>query len=155
MAASVEGGGGDVLRSERIAGGILPKVLNSFDMVVIFVAIVLFITNSAVATSINGAPTSGAAYIYWILGFITFLIPGAIVTGQLGLMFPGEGSIYVWTNKAFGPFMGFFAGFCAWWPGVLVMIATGDAVVSLIQELNANFLTEAWQQGLMIIAVIA
>ncbi len=159
MATSVEGGGGDVLRSERIAGGILPKVLNSFDMVVIFVAIVLFITNSAVATSINGAPTSGAAYIYWILGFITFLIPGAIVTGQLGLMFPGEGSIYVWTNKAFGPFLGFFAGFCAWWPGVLVMIATGDVVVSFIQQLggqfNANFLSEPWQQGAVIIGVIA
>ena len=143
-------GGNGVLRSERIAGGILPKVLNSFDMVAIFVAIVLFISNSAV---IPGA--GAAAYIYWGLGFLTFLIPGAIVTGQLGLMFPGEGSIYVWTNKAFGPFLGFFAGFCAWWPGVLVMIATGDAVVSLIQQLNANFLTEAWQQGIVIIAVIA
>src|SRR5579863_6781866 len=154
MATVAEGGGG-VLRSERIAGGILPKVLNSFDMVAIFVAIVLFITNSAVATSINGASTNGSAYIYWILGFITFLIPGAIVTGQLGLMFPGEGSIYVWTNKAFGAFMGFFAGFCAWWPGVLVMIATGDAVVSLIQQLNANLLGPAWQQGVVIILVIA
>src|SRR5690242_15189548 len=141
----------DVLRSERIAGGILPKVLNSFDMVAIFVAIVLFISNS-------GALAAGAgpsAYAYWVLGFITFLIPCAIVTGQLGLMFPGEGSIYVWTNKAFGPFMGFFAGFCAWWPGVLVMIATGDTVVSLIQQLNSNFLSEPWQQGLVIIAVIA
>ncbi|HEY6541754.1 MAG TPA: amino acid permease, partial [Ktedonobacteraceae bacterium] len=159
MATSIEGGNENVLRSERIAGGILPRVLNSFDMVVIFVAIVLFITNSAVATSINGASTSGAAYIYWLLGFITFLIPGAIVTGQLGLMFPGEGSIYVWTNKAFGAFLGFFAGFCAWWPGVLVMIATGDVVVSFIQQLggqfNANFLSEPWQQGAVIIAVIA
>src|SRR5579863_1941524 len=159
MAASVEGGEGNVLRSERIAGGILPKVLNSFDMVAIFVAIVLFITNSAVATSINGASTNGSAYIYWILGFITFLIPGAIVTGQLGLMFPGEGSIYVWTNKAFGAFLGFFAGFCAWWPGVLVMIATGDVVVSFIQQLggqfNANFLVEPWEQGAVIVAVIA
>src|SRR5260370_4924860 len=91
-----------------------------------------------------------AAFIYWGLGFITFLIPGAIVTGQLGLMFPGEGSIYVWTSKAFGAFMGFFGGFCAWWPGILVMIATGDAVVSLIQQLNSNFLTQAWQQGLLI-----
>src|SRR5690348_4848886 len=140
----------DVLRSERIAGGILPKVLNSFDMVAIFVAIVLFISNAGV---IPGA--GAAAYIYWILGFITFLVPGAIVTGQLGLMFPGEGSIYVWTHKAFGPFMGFFAGFCAWWPGVLVMIATGDTVVALIQQLNANFLTEPWQQGLVIILAIA
>src|SRR5436305_10101712 len=157
MATTTESGSGsgEVLRSERIAAGILPKVLNSFDMVAIFVAIVLFISNSAVATAINGTPTGGAAYVFWILGFITFLIPGAIVTGQLGLMFPGEGSIYVWTNKAFGAFMGFFAGFCAWWPGVLVMIATGDAVVSLIQQLNSNFLTEPWQQGVLIIAVIA
>jgi glutamate:GABA antiporter len=151
MATSVEGGGGDVLRSERIAGGILPKVLNSFDMVAIFVAIVLFISNSAILA--GGAGPS--AYVYWILGFITFLIPGAIVTGQLGRMFPGEGSIYVWTNKAFGPFLGFFAGFCAWWPGVLVMIATGDAVVSLLQQLNSNLLTQPWQQGVVIIAVIA
>ncbi len=141
----------DVLRSERIAGGILPKVLNSFDMVAIFVAIVLFVSNSA-GVAAGAGP---AAYSYWILGFITFLIPGAIVTGQLGLMFPGEGSIYVWTSKAFGPFMGFFAGFCAWWPGVLVMIATGDAVVTLIQQFNSSFLGEPWQQGLVIILVVA
>src|SRR5579875_2290268 len=139
-----------VLRSERIAGGILPKVLNSFDMVAIFVAIVLFISNAGV---IPGA--GAAAYIYWGLGFLTFLIPGAIVTGQLGLMFPGEGSIYVWTTKAFGAFLGFFAGFCAWWPGILVMIATGDAVVSLLQQLNANFLQAPWQQGLVIVLVVA
>jgi amino acid transporter len=151
MATIADSDSSNVLRSERIAGGILPKVLNSFDMVAIFVAIVLFISNSAVLAA--GAGPS--AYAYWGIGFITFLIPGAIVTGQLGLMFPGEGSIYVWTTKAFGAFMGFFAGFCAWWPGVLVMIATGDAVVSLIQQLNSNFLTAPWQQGLMIVAVIA
>src|SRR2546430_1219197 len=150
MATTAQSGGGEVLRSERIAGGILPKVLNTFDMIAIFVAIVLFISNAGV---IPGA--GAAAFIYWILGFLTFLIPGAIVTGQLGLMFPGEGSIYVWTHKAFGPFMGFFAGFCAWWPGILVMIATGDAVVSLIQQINGSLLTEAWQQGTIISLVIA
>src|SRR2546421_10780144 len=142
------------LLSERIAPGILPKVLGPFDMVAIFVAIVLFAVQGSVVQ-----PAGASAFVYWILGFLTFLIPGAIVTGQLGLMFPGEGSIYVWTNKAFGAFLGFFAGFCAWWPGVLVMIATGDAVVSLIQllgsQFNANLLSEAWQQGVVIIAVIA
>src|SRR6266487_6529185 len=142
------------LLSERIAPGILPKVLGRFDMIAIFVAIVLFAVQGSVVQQ-----AGASAFIYWILGFLTFLIPGAIVTGQLGLMFPGEGSIYVWTNKAFGAFLGFFAGFCAWWPGVLVMIATGDAVVSLIQQLggqfNLNLLTEAWQQGLVIILVVA
>src|SRR5258707_12289182 len=131
----------DLLRSERIAGGILPKVLNSFDMVVIVVAIILWIPNSAVV-----ARAGAAAFIYWGLGFITFLIPGAIVTGQLGLMFPGEGSIYVWTTKAFGRFTGFIAGFCAWWPSILVMIAAGDVIVSLIQHLGTLLQTPLLQE---------
>ncbi len=117
----------DQLISERVAGGILPKVLTTFDMVAIFVAIVLFITNAAVIQS-----AGPAAFGWWILGFLVFLIPGAIVTGQLGRMFPGEGSIYLWTNKAFGSFWGFFAGFCAWWPGVLVMVATGTVVFAFL-----------------------
>src|SRR6266545_2463960 len=72
------------------------------------------------------------AFGWWILGFLAFLIPGAIVTGQLGLIFPGEGSIYLWTHKAFGAFWGFFAGFCAWWPGVLVMVATGTITLAFL-----------------------
>jgi amino acid transporter len=115
------------LISERVAGGILPKVLTTFDMVAIFVAIVLFITNAAVVQS-----AGPAAFGWWLIGFVVFLIPCAIATGQLGAMFPGEGSIYLWTHKAFGPFWGFFAGFCAWWPGVLVMVATGTAFISFL-----------------------
>jgi len=141
------------LLSERIAGGILPKVLGPFDMVAIFVAIVLFANQGSVVQQ-----AGASAFVYWILGFITFLIPGAIVTGQLGLMFPGEGSIYVWTNKALGSFAGFFAGFCAWWPGVLVMVATGDLVMTMLQFLgttqNQSWLSQPWQQGLVILAVI-
>ncbi len=115
------------LISERVAGGILPKVLTTFDMVAIFVAIVLFITNSAVIQS-----AGPASFGWWIIGCVVFFLPCAIVTGQLGVMFPGEGSIYLWTHKAFGPFWGFFAGFCAWWPGVLVLVATGTIVESFI-----------------------
>src|ERR687885_2678317 len=135
--------------SERIAPGMLPRVLNSMDMTIIFVAIVLFIVN---ASAIQRA--GPAAYTYWILGFLAFLIPGALVTAQLGLMFPQEGSLYVWTQKALGPFWGFFAGFCAWWPGVLVMVATGDAVVTLWQFVDAGSLPKAWEQGLVILAVL-
>src|SRR5438270_1476798 len=144
------------LLSERIAPGMLPKVLGTFDMVAIFVAIVLFAVQGSVVQQ-----AGASAFVYWILGFLTFLIPGAIVTGQLGLMFPGEGSIYVWTNKALGSFWGFFAGFCAWWPGALVMVATADLVVTLLQFLLtlppfnlANPLADLWQQGVIILAVI-
>jgi glutamate:GABA antiporter len=144
----------EVLRSERIAGGILYKTLNTFDMVAIFIAIVLFITNSP------GIASAGpVAYIYLVAGFLTFLIPGAIVTGQLGRMFPQEGSIYIWTNKAFGPFWGFFAGFCAWWPGIFVIMVCGSLVSTFITDLFARFglsvLTEPWQLGLVILVVTA
>src|SRR5213593_3423920 len=135
-----------VMVSERIAPGMLPRVLNSFDMTIIFVAIVLFIVN---ASAIQQAHQ--AAYTY---GFLAFLIPGALVTAQLGQMFPQEGSLYVWTQKAFGPFWGFFAGFCAWWPGILVMVATGDAVVTIWQFVDNGGLSKAWQQGLVILAVL-
>src|SRR5437773_5008177 len=144
------------LLSERIAPGILPKALGPFDVVTIFVAIVLFAVQGSVVQQ-----AGASAFVYWILGLLTFLIPGAIVTGQLGLMFPGEGSIYVWTNKALGAFWGFFAGFCAWWPGALVMVATADLVVTLLQFLLTlppfnveNPLGAIWQQGVIILAVI-
>jgi len=154
MATTAAESGGEVLRSERIAGGILYKVLNTFDLVAIFIAIVLFITNSP------GIAAAGpVAYIYLVVGFLTFLIPGAIVVGQLGRMFPNEGSIYVWTNKAFGPFWGFFAGFCAWWPGIFVLVVCGSLVSTFITDLFSRFgvsvLTEPWQLGLVILAVTA
>jgi amino acid transporter len=119
--------------------------------VAIFVAIVLFITNAAV---IQGA--GPAAFGWWIIGFLVFLIPGAIVTGQLGRMFPGEGGIYLWTNKAFGPFWGFFAGFCAWWPGVLVMVATGTITITFLGYVfpDAIGALDIRVQGIAIIAFI-
>src|SRR5712692_6127495 len=138
-----------VMISERIAPGALPRVLDSLDMSIIFLAIVLFIVQASVIQ-----PAGPAAYTYWILGFLLFLIPGALVTAQLGQMFPQEGSLYVWTQKALGPFWGFFAGFCAWWPGILVMVATGDAVVTLWQFVDHGGLPKAWQQGLVILAVL-
>ena len=138
-----------VMISERIAPGMLPRVLNSMDMTIIFVAIVLFIVN---ASAIQRA--GPAAFTYWILGFLAFLIPGALVTAQLGLMFPQEGSLYVWTQKALGPFWGFFAVFCAWWPGILVMAATGDAVVTIWQFIDTGGLPKNWEQGLVILAVL-
>src|SRR2546430_3058195 len=144
------------LLSERIAPGILPKVLGPFDMVAIFVAIVLFAVQGSVVQQ-----AGASAFFYWILGFLTFLVPAATVTGQLGLMCPGEGSIYVWTNKALGSFWGFCAGFGAWWPGALVMVATADLVVTLLQFLLTlppfnvvNPLADLWQQGVIILAVI-
>jgi len=54
------------------------------------------------------------------------------VTGQLNRFMPADGSIYVWSHRALGSLWGFFAGFCAWFPGVLVLLTAGTAVVVII-----------------------
>src|SRR5262245_15802345 len=133
--------------SEKVAPTLVGRVLTSFDLVVIFVALVLFIPN---ASTVQFA--GPATFVFWILGFLTFLIPGAFVTAQLGRMFPEEGSLYVWTHKALGSFWGFFAGFAAWWPGVLVMILSGSLVVSLSQAINPDLFGKPWQQGVIVLA---
>jgi glutamate:GABA antiporter len=135
--------------SEQVAPTLVSRVLNSFDLVVIFVALVLFVSN---ASTVQFA--GSATYVFWGLGFLTFLIPGAFVTAQLGRMFPHEGSLYVWTTKALGSFWGFFAGFVAWWPGVLVMILSGSLVVSLAQSVNSSLFQRPWQQGLIVLGVL-
>lgn len=150
---------GDPLRSEQRTGEILPRILSRVDMLVIFIAIVIFIPNASLVQATQGA--GSITYLYWIIGVITFLIPGAVVTGQLNRFMPVDGSIYVWTHRALGPLWGFFAGFCAWFPGILVLLACADAVISLIQGVgvqlygaNTHWLAEAWQQGLLVVAIL-
>src|SRR5690349_21358596 len=92
---------GAPLRSEQRTGELLPRVLSRIDLLAIFIAIVLFIPNSSLVQATQGA--GAAMYVYWVIGAVTFLLPGAIVTGQLNRFMPVDGSIYVWTHRALGP----------------------------------------------------
>ena len=143
----------DRMISEKIAPVLVARTLGPFDLMVIFVSIVLFINNSA------GVQAAGpSVFIFWTLAFATFLITGGFVTAQLGRMFPEEGSLYVWTHKALGPFWGFFAGFVAWWPGPIVMVTAGILVANFVQQIaafgNHSILTENWQIGVVVLLVL-
>ena len=121
---------GEPLRSEQRINDFFPRVLTRVDLLVIFIAIVLFIPNASVVQATQGA--GAATYLYWVIGTITFLIPGAIVAGQLNRFMPVDGSIYVWTHRALGPLFAFFAGFCSWFPGVLVLLSAAAGILTLI-----------------------
>jgi amino acid transporter len=144
--------------SEKVAPVLVARTLGPFDLVVIFVAIVLFINNAA------GLQFAGpAVFVYWIVAFATFLITGAFVTAQLGRMFPEEGSLYVWTHRVLGPFWGFFAGFVAWWPGPISLVFIGILFANFLQQFavfakpSCEFpclFTENWQIGVVVLVVI-
>lgn len=151
---------GEPLRSEQRTNELLPRVLSRFDLFAIFIAIILFIPNASVVQASAGA--GPATYFYWILGAVTFLLPGAIVTGQLNRFMPVDGSIYVWTHRAMGPLLGFLAGFCAWFPGVLVLLSAADSVLTLLQGIAVQIWgigagaawPAPWQQGIVVLVVL-
>jgi signal transduction histidine kinase len=156
---AVQIGLGEPLRSEQRTGELLPRVLSSIDMLAIFIAIVLFIPNASIVQATQGVGT--VVYVYWVIGTLTFLIPGAIVTRQLGRFMPAEGAVYVWTHHALGPLWGFFAGFCAWFPGILVLLAASVSVYELLQGIlsqiwNTSVLwfNAPWQQGIIIMIIL-
>ncbi|WP_165423854.1 APC family permease [Ktedonosporobacter rubrisoli] len=138
-----------LLVSEVYAVETMPSILGTYDLTATYLMIVFYITNAT--TAVTGGVS---AFTYWLLGGITFFLPSVIVTAQLGVMLPYEGSLYNWTHKAFGGFWSFFSAFCAWFPAILVMISAGDVIVSFLQGLNKDWLTSPIQQGAVIAVVL-
>ena len=140
----------EVLLSEAYVTKSMPRVAGTWGLAATFVLIIFFSTNVASAIQ-AGAGT----FTFWIVGGITFFIPCVIASAQLGHMFPHEGSLYNWTHRAFGGYWSFFVAFCAWFPCVLLMIVAADVVVGYVQGLHANWLTLPWQQGLLLVGILA
>lgn len=137
------------LLSEMYVPQTMPSILGTFDMTAIFIMGVFWVSN------VTGVAIGGAVgFTYWILCGLTFFIPCVIVTAQLGILYPYEGSLYNWTYRAFGGFMSFFVTLCAWLPGLLSIVSAAFVVVNCLQALNAHWLQSAWQQGLVICAIV-
>jgi amino acid transporter len=132
------------LNSEEYVPKTMPKTVGTFEMFMIVMLYMFTITNPVSAISVGVASLT-----YWIIGGIVFFFPTVIAAVQLAVMFPHEGSTYVWTHKALGGFWSFFATITFWLPGMLVMIGFASTATSLIQGINSAWLTEPWQQGLL------
>jgi amino acid transporter len=138
------------LPSEDYVAKAMPPVLGAFDMTSIFVIAIFWIINATTAA------TGGAvAFVYWIAGAILFFLPCVIAIAQLGVLFPHDGSLYTWTQKALGNYWSFFVGICYWFPGPLALVIAASAFTTYLQGLNNAWLTQPWQQGVVMIAFIA
>jgi glutamate:GABA antiporter len=145
----------DKLPSEALVRGAFPAILHVNDLAVLAIVLILYISNTSLLT------LAGAAAIpYWLIGFLTFLIPSAVITNKLAHMFPEQGAFYVWVFKALGPFWDSLLGFfCWWWPPVLLIMGAGTIVSAFVSGLGASFgqlwLADPWQQGVVVMMVLA
>lgn len=137
------------LPSESYVSKAMPPVLGTFDLTAVCVLGMLYLTNSTTAAS-SGA----AALLLWLLGGAFYFLPSVIVSAQLGVLFPHDGSLYNWTHHALGRYWSFLIGFCWWLPGPLLIVTSAATMISYLQGLNHSWLTEPWQQGLAILGLI-
>ncbi|WP_052888670.1 APC family permease [Thermogemmatispora carboxidivorans] len=137
------------LTSESYVPQTMPVQLNTFDMTANYM---LLLFNITISTLLVGSGAAGISYL--LLGALVFFFPCAIVTAQLALLFPHEGALYSWSYKALGQYWSFFSGFCAWLSGALLIIGGPELFVTYLQNLHSGWLSEPWQQGLVIIALL-
>jgi amino acid transporter len=148
--AGVQGHTPKLLYSQTFIPQAMPPLLGSLDMTSLFLLNVFWVTNVTPVTS-----GGSASFTYWIIAGCLFFIPCSLVINQLAALYPHAGSLYNWTYYALGPGWSFFVGVCAWLPVVLSMVNAAAALVACLQALNANWIALPWQQGLVILAVLA
>jgi amino acid transporter len=93
--------------------------------------VVLFLMSAMVVVDTVGAIAIGGAqaFTWLVVLFVTFFIPSALVSAELGSAIPEEGGAYVWVRMAFGRFAGtltswlYWAGTPMWLGGSVTVVA--------------------------------
>ncbi len=141
----------------------LPAVLTPFDGWAAHLVVILWLINGATAALAGPVGLS-----YWLLGALVFFVPSLVAVGQLALLFPGDGGLYLWTYHALArpaqpdraaAFWSFFAGVCSWVVGPLALVTGASALLSFLQGMLpsatfAHWLAQPWQQGLLMAALV-
>ncbi|CAM8880727.1 unnamed protein product [Rhodiola kirilowii] len=65
----------------------------------------------------------GAGPLLALIGFLVFpflwCVPEAVITAEMGTMFPENSGYVVWVSAALGPYLGFLQGWLKWLSGVI------------------------------------
>jgi glutamate:GABA antiporter len=78
--------------------------------------VVLFSLSAVVVLDTLGAVAvgGGQAFTWMLVLFLTFFIPAALVSAELGAALPGRAGTYGWVRRAFGPRTGSIAALLYW-----------------------------------------
>jgi amino acid transporter len=100
----------------------LRKELGLFDLVMAQVLLVIVLDFFGTA-----AKAGPAHVVFWLVAFVLFFIPLAMVVAHLNRLMPLEGGLYEWARLAFGDQIGFLVAWNLW---LFVMLYV--AVIGLV-----------------------
>lgn len=129
----------------------MPAQVTTKDLMMLAIVEVLFVLSFP-----NPIPGGGATLLYLLIGFFFFLIPSAIAAAKLARLLPGEGALYPWIYRALGSFWDVVLGlFCYWLPPLVLLCATSQSIVRLVQallsSLGLTWFTNGWQVALIVV----
>jgi glutamate:GABA antiporter len=87
----------------------LPRTLGLRD---IFLLTLVAIVNLSLLPPV--AALGGPALWLWAVAFALFFVPEVVAVLALAKRYPGEGGIYTWADRQFGPTHGFVSGWFYW-----------------------------------------
>ncbi len=102
-----------------------PRVMGFADLVLFYV-----VTGISLRWIATAAASGPSAIVVWIGALLCFYTPLALSVIELSSRHPQEGGLYVWSQRAFGDFSGYMAGWTYWasnlpyFPAVLYFAAS-------------------------------
>ena len=113
--------------------------LRRLDLTLFSVCAILVLDGLGASASI------GAASLTWYLvTLVLFFIPYGLIIAELGTAYPGQGGIYVWIGRAFGPRSAARATWCYW---VCVPLGIPSVYVLFAGILSQLFLPSTGTSG--------
>ncbi|KAG8368058.1 hypothetical protein BUALT_Bualt15G0005900 [Buddleja alternifolia] len=107
---------------EALEDGISPKLENFKKVSIIPLVFLIFYEVSGGPFGVEDS-VQAAGPLLALLGFLLFpliwSVPEALITAELGTMFPENGGYVVWVSSALNPFWGFQQGWVKWLSGVI------------------------------------
>lgn len=107
---------------ERLADDDSPKLENFGKVSIVPLIFLIFYEVSGGPFGVEDS-VQAAGPLLALVGFLVFpfiwSIPEALITAEMGTMFPENGGYVVWVSSALGPYWGFQQGWMKWLSGVI------------------------------------
>jgi amino acid transporter len=128
----------------------LRRVLGRVDTI-FFLISAMVVVDTIGAIAVGG----GQTFTWLVVLFVTFFIPSALASAELGAAIPEEGGAYVWVRRAFGRYAGALTSLL-YWAGTPLWLGGSVAVVAMAvyqQFLGGLSLAGLYLFGAVFIAV--
>ena len=114
---------------------------------------IFFLISAMVAVDTIGAIAIGGpqAFTWLLVLFVTFFIPSALASAELGASLPEEGGAYVWVSRAFGRFTGALTSLL-YWVGTPMWLGGSLTVVAI--AVYESFFTSLTTAGQLMFGII-